>query len=110
LYKNCRDLLLKFPGNSNYDQAIGQRLAQSLSKKNLSIVSADASDFSDTINVKYAAMMARALGSDGAVHYCSYMHVKDCDGEIITGCAPLMGFKGTFDLASVLLAFSSTNI
>jgi hypothetical protein len=106
LYKNCRDLLLKFPGNSNYDQSIGQRLAKSLSSKNLSIVSADASDFSDTINVKYAAMMARALGSDGAVHYCSYMHVKDCDGEIITGCAPLMGFKGTFDLASVLLAFS----
>jgi hypothetical protein len=69
-------------------------------------VSVDASNFTDEINVVYLAHMAKALGSAGSVHYCSRLRVMKPDGTVITGCAPLMGWKGTFDLASVVLAWS----
>jgi hypothetical protein len=107
LYNRARSVLLKLPGNCNYNQERGHNVARILSHDcNKLKVSVDASNFTDEINVEYLAHMAKALGSSGAVHYCSRLRVLKPDGTVVTGCPPLMGWKGTFDLASVVLAWS----
>merc|ERR1711957_511032 len=50
--------------------------------------------------------LAAALGSSGAVHYHGMLRVKLFDGSIVCSDTPLMGWKGTFDLASLMLAYS----
>jgi hypothetical protein len=106
LYHRAKSVLNQIPGNCNYDQAAGHIVGRRMSCNNKLKISADASNFTDTINVEYAAYMAKALGSSGAVHYHSRLRIKDFDGKVLTGCVPLMGWKGTFDLASVLLSYS----
>jgi hypothetical protein len=81
-------------------------VAKLLSRNNRTIISADASNFSDTISPSRLAYMAKALGASGAVHYHGMLRIKGFDGEIIKSDVPLMGWKGTFDLASVMLAYS----
>jgi hypothetical protein len=106
LYKKARDVLMRLPGNCNYDQSRGHLIAQELSSNDRTVVSADASDFSDTMQPARLAYMAKALGSSGAVHYHGMLRIKTFDGSIVKSDVPLMGWKGTFDLASVMLAFS----
>jgi len=107
LFGRCRSALLKLKGNCNYDQARGHTVARYLSRDCRALkVSVDASNFTDTMNVEYLAHMAKAIGSSGAVHYCSRLRVLKPDGNVVTGCPPLMGWKGTFDLASLVLAWS----
>lgn len=106
LYQEARSVLLQIPGVFNYDQATGHYVAGRMSLIDIPKVSADASNFTDTCNIEYLAYMAKALGSHGAVHYHAKFRILDPKGEIHTNCVPLMGWKGTFDLASVLLSYS----
>jgi hypothetical protein len=106
LYREAKSALLKIPGNFNYDQAQGHEVAKCMSLTKQYKVSADASDFTDTCNIEYLAYMAKAIGAHGAVHYHDALRIMDPKGKIHTDCVPLMGWKGTFDLASVLLSYS----
>jgi hypothetical protein len=81
-------------------------VAKRFSLNSRTYVSSDASDFSDTANVEYLALLAHALGAAGSVHYHGMLRIRTFSGDIIKSDTPLMGWKGTFDLASLLLAFS----
>jgi hypothetical protein len=81
-------------------------VARQLTRNNETVVSVDASDFSDSVNPEIAALMAYNLGASGAVHYHGMLRVKLSTGEVVKCDTPLMGWKGTFDLASCLLSYS----
>jgi hypothetical protein len=107
LYGKARGILLRSRGNCNYDQRSGHSVAQSLSLNYKTKISADASNFTDTIDGKHWVCMARALGADASVEFHNNLRIKDFDGKVFKGSTPLMGWKGTFDLASVILNYAT---
>jgi hypothetical protein len=106
-YGALRQLLDGWIPDCSLDQQVGHRRIIKLFKSSgerLPIVSADATAFTDSIDVNLAHVMLEALGEDGFLEYITDISIATEIG-IISTCLPLMGIKGCFELGCVMLAF-----
>jgi len=108
LYARCREALNNWNPDSSMDQRKGQVKTQNLTLTNNgreTIVSADSSNFTDTISEWYTRRISNSIGCRNIIEYLSRLNI-DAFGKIIHTRVPMMGFKGTFELGSLCLAFS----
>jgi hypothetical protein len=107
MYVSCRRALRGWAPDCSLDQSVGHEKVRQLTagKNNTPIVSADASNFTDSLDLELVQVFTEKLGEDRFLEYLDSLSISTYKG-LITTPLPLMGLKGCFELGCLLLAFS----
>jgi len=105
VYRACRNILHGFIPDVSLDQSVGHERARLFSLESSLTVSADASAFTDSLDLDLLEMMTRRMGEKGFLTYVGNLKIASPSG-LITSQLPLMGLKGCYELGCVALAFS----
>jgi hypothetical protein len=102
-----RSILSSFDPDCSLDQSKGHRRVQKLTTQRgqrLPIVSADASAFTDSLDLDLCNVLLECIGEAGYLEYLADISIAT-DNGIISTSLPLMGIKGCFELGCVMLAW-----
>jgi hypothetical protein len=109
LFSRARAVLNELPGDCSVDQTVGHRLIQKLTRENAyklgtaeNIISADLASFSDNTSKEACSFGLDGLNLSGLDDYLFNLPVVLPNGKTIVPSKLLMGFKGCFELSSVL--------
>lgn len=105
-YTSCRRVLSGWGPDVSLDQEIGHERCRRLTELGRTIVSADASNFTDSLDLDLATVFLEAIGESGFLDYLRGLRISTVLGPISTPL-PLMGLKGCYELGCCLLAFST---
>ena len=108
VYRAMRGILAGWRPDCSLDQSKGHRAIKLLtSQKNTSkIISADASNFTDSLDIDLLHVLLEECGEDGFLEYLGDLSIGSYKGTI-TSNLPLMGIKGCFECGSVMLAYAT---
>jgi hypothetical protein len=105
-YTSCRRVLSGWGPDVSLDQLVGHERCRKLTELNSTIVSADASNFTDSLDLELASVFLEAIGESEFLDYLRELRISTVLGPISTPL-PLMGLKGCYELGCCLLAFST---
>jgi hypothetical protein len=105
VYGAMRTILYGWVPDCSLDQSIGHERARYLSSLGVSVVSADASNFTDSLDLDLVAAFMEVCGQGEFLDYLSSLRISSALG-IISTPLPLMGLKGCFEVGCVMLAWS----
>jgi hypothetical protein len=102
LYKHVRKLLNLLPQDVSIDQKRGHDIVRGWSANEHSTVSADLTAMTDRLSPKLLVHFLNSMNLRELVDYLFNLPVIAPNGVIITPQVLLMGFKGNFELGSLL--------
>jgi hypothetical protein len=102
LYRHVRKLLSSLKEDVSLDQSIGHRACKQWSREGKSIVSADLTAMTDLLSPKLQIHFLRSMNLAKLVRYLYNLTVIAPNGKRITPKVLLMGFKGNFELGSLI--------
>jgi hypothetical protein len=102
LYRHARKLLDMLPQDTSLDQTKGHAICKRWTTEGKSIVSADLSAFTDRINPALLNHFLDSMNLSGLKDYLFNLPVTAPNKVVITPKVLLMGFKGNFELGSLL--------
>jgi hypothetical protein len=107
MYASCRRALSGWAPDCSLDQSVGHERVRELTVQpsRLPVVSADASNFTDSLDLELVQVFTEQLGEDRFLEYLECLSVSTYSG-IVSTPLPLMGLKGCFELGCLMLAFS----
>jgi hypothetical protein len=104
-YRNLRRVLSGWGPDVSLDQSVGHERTRLLTETDRLVVSADASNFTDSIDLELATVFLEILGEDEFLTYLGSLKISTVEGIVQTPL-PMMGLKGCYELGCVLLAYS----
>jgi len=107
VYATCRRALAGWRPDCSLDQSVGHAKARelTLTSSKLPVVSADASNYTDSLDLELVQVFTECLGEDRFLDYLNALTVSTYNGLVQTPL-PLMGLKGCFELGCLMLAFA----
>jgi hypothetical protein len=105
VYRNMRRILNGWEPDVSLDQEIGHERCRVLTTLGRTVVSADASNFTDSIDLDLATVFLDLAGEGEFLDYLSELKISTAKG-IISTPLPLMGLKGCYELGCCLLAYA----